>query len=408
MADKQRLTDAELLVSIQQSVDALQGKTVPTRLDVPLQQAVGKLPGPSTPTSPDTIPVQSDGAAGRSTAQDFAAQLASALPKALQGPRGPGDLELPVFSAKQTAPQAGASAAKDFVQHLTTESRNWSSQFAKDFYAALTTVLPKGMQGPQTGTATTPPPSVIIPASSTVTKATTAQPAAFNWSTDLGPDQPLPDLSGGKGGQKGGRFDRVRGGWQQIKSSAFADSELGMAGGMLSGIGEAAGALGGPVGAAASAVGKFAGGLVTAVDRLRKWGDHLHQMNMQFADFSGAMAAVKGRQDVRDVELNRTRGDRRAVAAETLATGQHTFKEFAAEWGDAFKITVDTVWGPIAQKLGEMGKDLNKMVGLTKFLADQAKLGNNLTAAGEWMTTVATEHWTEVYGRPPDWNEQSR
>jgi hypothetical protein len=78
-------------------------------------------------------------------------------------------------------------------------------------------------------------------------------------------------------------------------------------------VGEMAG-----VGPIVKPVAKFAEAIYSTIKTVRDWGDNLAAANEKFAEFSPAMAAVAARQQVRDINLSRERGERRAGAAEEL------------------------------------------------------------------------------------------
>src|SRR6202044_338431 len=64
---------------------------------------------------------------------------------------------------------------------------------------------------------------------------------------------------------------------------------------------------------------KFGAALVGTIDKVREFTDSLHQSNMQFAEFSGSMAAVQAQSDARDFNRSTASGDSRSASASRLA-----------------------------------------------------------------------------------------
>lgn len=76
-------------------------------------------------------------------------------------------------------------------------------------------------------------------------------------------------------------------------------------------------------GKSVNVVTEFTAKLAESVEKLRKWSDQLHESNMRFSEFSGGMAGVAARQEVRDIMLSKERGDQRAGSAEKLAQSRN-------------------------------------------------------------------------------------
>jgi hypothetical protein len=72
---------------------------------------------------------------------------------------------------------------------------------------------------------------------------------------------------------------------------------------------------------------KFGSIALKAGDALQKWNRGIFNANMQFAQFSPAMAGVGARQMMRDIQLSRERGQRRAESAEYQAEGMSRFEK---------------------------------------------------------------------------------
>jgi len=73
------------------------------------------------------------------------------------------------------------------------------------------------------------------------------------------------------------------------------------------------------VGLAIAGIGTLGTVAFGSVEMLRSWSRELHNANLQFAEFSGAMARVEVEQFQREAQESRRRGDRRAGSARVLA-----------------------------------------------------------------------------------------
>lgn len=88
---------------------------------------------------------------------------------------------------------------------------------------------------------------------------------------------------------------------------------------------------------------KFAAALVESIDKLQDFSHGLHDSNMKFTEFSGAMAAVKARQDVREIHLIRQRGSNRAESAERVASSMNRL--------DVAKAPIEDAWAKLKAEL---------------------------------------------------------
>jgi hypothetical protein len=96
--------------------------------------------------------------------------------------------------------------------------------------------------------------------------------------------------------------------------------------------------MGGPVGAVVEKFGELAKKLGESLEKLRKWNEQLYQANMQFAEYSGGMAAVKAEQEVRQIQLEQYRGDSQAGSARVQSKGMadlnQTLAPFESGWAN--------------------------------------------------------------------------
>ena len=98
-------------------------------------------------------------------------------------------------------------------------------------------------------------------------------------------------------------------------------------------------------------VGAFVGLAIVskeAVDKVSEWTHSLHAANMQFAEFSGAMSAVKAKQDVRDIQLSQMHGNARAESVDKLAGSMSRLDFSKAPIEDAFANLKAEILSPLA------------------------------------------------------------
>lgn len=140
---------------------------------------------------------------------------------------------------------------------------------------------------------------------------------------------------------------------------------------------------------------KFGAAMAESVDRLREWTDSLHEGNMQFAEFSGAMGAVKAKADVDAMQLSRQRGDRRAGDAATLSESRSNLNNKMAP--------IEDLISKVQGKFATVGNNiLAAVIDLPSKLAEKilGKENNgDLIDPQVWMAQVGEEQWFEAYGK---------
>jgi hypothetical protein len=114
----------------------------------------------------------------------------------------------------------------------------------------------------------------------------------------------------------------------------------------------------GPLGKLANASAKFSATLVESVDRLRDFNNQLFQSDMQFAEFSAAMAGVQIENEVRNAFLSAERGERRAESARFLAEGRFGLEQQMARFEDPFARIKDRLIGTLDRAIAR-GIDLS-------------------------------------------------
>lgn len=192
-------------------------------------------------------------------------------------------------------------------------------------------------------------------------------------------------------------------------SSASAGLNIGRAllggGAAEGGVGAAgriAGVLG-PVGAVVGAFGLLAVGTVKAVEALQEFGNKMHDQNMQFAEFSATMRGVQARQRIREIQLSKERGDRRAATAEKVAEQQHRMNEATARMKDAWDEITSQLFLGMAKSLQPILDGLSKVAqNLSDALTGRDRSKEALELA--MSARKEEENFYAKYGRPGRFN----
>ncbi len=198
------------------------------------------------------------------------------------------------------------------------------------------------------------------------------------------------------------RFDNTIATGKEFAAAATSQRAGELGGHALRGVGSGAKAMLGehdPFAKVIDGVTKFGAIMFEATDKLRDWSKQLHDSNIKFAQYSGPMAAVDIRQQVRDINLSRERGSRRAETAETLAEGKHKLeKEFAPiEDAIANLQNIITAWidNQLADFLVVVKEAAKKYLNID---LDAMKNNDDMT---KWMDEIANDDEKfDAQGRP--------
>jgi hypothetical protein len=134
-----------------------------------------------------------------------------------------------------------------------------------------------------------------------------------------------------------------------------------------------------------------------AFQGIRDWSGGLHRANTEFAEFSAGMAQVKAHQEVRQIALDRERGERRAGTARELAESRDRLNRAIAPIEDA--------WGNLMNQLGTVIN--NSLTPVIEELANRLGLNGDAGAGvnttednlGEQAISEASRRgWIEDYG----------
>ncbi len=152
-------------------------------------------------------------------------------------------------------------------------------------------------------------------------------------------------------------------------------------------------------------LGKLSKAVGDNAENMRAWGKNLHESNMEFAEFSGGMAAVGARQMVRDILLSQQRGNRRAATAEYEASGKHELEKAFAPFEDLFANFQNRVAGRLDRGWANILNALNKKLGIDALNEAEAKkvgeMDKDANLLQNWLSKEANnEQDFSQYGRP--------
>jgi len=192
------------------------------------------------------------------------------------------------------------------------------------------------------------------------------------------------------GGHAGG-ISELAGG---LKTFSKGASSLGGATGAFGGI---AGAFAGPAG--------FTALISAGSEKLKQWTQHLHESNVQFAEFSGAMRQVQIESQIRQMQLSRIRGERRAPSARFLAEQKDALAKAMSPTEDFLADIKNYVVGDLAAILTgsfEMLTTIGSYLGIIKENTQKDEgFGQDERAwSDHWMKEMEKSKWYQWWGRP--------
>lgn len=146
-------------------------------------------------------------------------------------------------------------------------------------------------------------------------------------------------------------------------------------------------------------VAKFGEVLFGTIDKIKAWGDKLHQADMQFAQFSASMAKVMAEKEIRDLGLNMQRGETRARAAQYREESASRRDNALAPTVDLFSNATSLIVGALNDGIAALMTPINniyKLLGIKLPNPDGA-----VQPMGDWITrNVARASEFERVGRP--------
>ncbi len=203
-------------------------------------------------------------------------------------------------------------------------------------------------------------------------------------------------------GQAGRGIDGMMGLAGQLMEGNVARA-VGSVGDTMIGLGATMAKSGGvKAGIAMAGVGAVAKVMGGGTDLLTNWLISVKQSNYQFAEFSSAMNVVRVRDDIFQMNLSRTRGERRAQSAAVLNAVTQPVQQEAADWADSIvgaigRNTGPRTWAFLNNWLAVSRVTREATVGATP---PPAVLGPGEGAV--FALGIAEDYaaWFEYYGRP--------
>lgn len=176
--------------------------------------------------------------------------------------------------------------------------------------------------------------------------------------------------------------------------------------GMGAGVAATAGAMGVPSIQFVAPVMLFGKALMEGVEKLRRWGDELHNANMKFAEFSASMARVDAQSELRQSLLAQERGERRANSAGRLAEARDSLDKAFAPLEDAWANLKAEVLSPIMEYTASGLEVLNKLFSIASWFknnkeSDDDKQLEKLDSFNRLLEEIAKELRKGGNGRPP-------
>ena len=200
-------------------------------------------------------------------------------------------------------------------------------------------------------------------------------------------------------GERGGALTEFGGRASQAGGHMIKGVGEGTTAGLAKGALGAVGALGGMipvVGPVIKGLTTIGSGLIEAAQKLNKWSDNIHESNMKFAEFSGAMSTVQSESQIREIKMNKIVGDATAESARELAEA----KDRSRKAGLAWEVRGQKINNWLAKTWREMTETGNKWIeALTPGNPLEPEDKDNLDAY-DWMAQELRKNWSEVHGLP--------
>lgn len=236
------------------------------------------------------------------------------------------------------------------------------------------------------------------------------EPIEGDWFDNLGKTLPIPERAKQTyEGTSQGAMDFLGSG-----TNRGSKGEMGMASGMLD-MGASLAKMVPGVGNAIAGVMKLGSTAFGAVDKLQQWNRSIHESNIQFGQFSGAMAVVAAQQEARDIQLSREKGDARADSAMYQAEQMSRLERTLAPLGNALSNLKNKVVGGVTESVSDFleGKEGTKGGGLREATEGMIGLGGlgkkirdaekdalkDSDLADKWMFDLGND-WAKKFGRP--------
>ena len=155
-----------------------------------------------------------------------------------------------------------------------------------------------------------------------------------------------------------------------------------------------------------SQAGKFVEHLGKAADRLQTFSNHLHDSNMQFAQYSGEMAVVQAEQQVREIRLAQERGGTRADSARYLAEGKSELAQTFAPLEDFGARLKNYVFGAADRVVSFVGSPLKFIGDKANGILDYLEGKDAADSDAKDFLDAGDKHWVKDWGKPSRFTDQ--
>lgn len=149
--------------------------------------------------------------------------------------------------------------------------------------------------------------------------------------------------------------------------------------------------------------------IVESVDKLRDWNDRLFQSNARFAEYSTGMSQVVAEQEVRQIQYEQDRGEKRADSARKQAEAKHRLEVAMAPIEDAFANLANKISAELSDFATGAARSVNKILQLDED-EDEGEGGENFQQIKDLLKNTPTGQalfssvpvlalsWLENYG----------
>ena len=146
------------------------------------------------------------------------------------------------------------------------------------------------------------------------------------------------------------------------------------------------------------------------VDKLRMWGENLHNANMKWAEFSSGMSQVQAEQEVRDIQYSQARGQARAATARETAEAHSRLRESFAPVEDAFANIRNRIFSGLA-RIVSFGLETHPLMRGIAWLNERigggdAEESQRVFGDVRWLNDVPSDDdWMQRFNRPARFGE---
>lgn len=200
-------------------------------------------------------------------------------------------------------------------------------------------------------------------------------------------------------------FENLQANWGEARSrtgEALTSDRFGNIGGnALGAVSSFAAMIPHPAGKAVAVIAKFGEALFKSVERLRDWNDRLHQADMRFAYVSASMARVQAEHEIRQIQLDQERGERRADTARSRTEASDRLNRTLARYEDMQANFQNKMVAKLLDFTNGVVTGLEKLLPKPVQNALNAGAQANQESMANWLDLTTNADWASEYGAPP-------